>query len=267
MKIKNMLLVCLSVALLAGCSSNEKSNPETTASETNKTQADSKDLVSDGTIDLGTSADFPPYEFYDGDKIVGIDPEIAAKLSEKLGVEIKFHDMEFSSIIAAVESGKLDGGMSGFTITEERKQQVNFTEPYAESVQQVLLKEGSDIKSIDDLEGKKIGTQLGTTGDLFAQDDFGKDNVQSFAKYSDAVLALQNGKVDVIILDEQTAKKFAEANKDLTILDTAYAQEEYAMAIGKDNEALLNAINEAILELKESGELDEISSKYITEEK
>lgn len=232
----------------------------------NKSYAQTSSNLSDGIIDLGTSADFPPYEFYEGDKIVGIDPEIMEAIAKKTGYEFKFHDMEFNNIIASIESGKLDGGMSGFTVTEERKKSVNFTESYAQSVQRVLLKKDSEIKSIDDIQGKTVGTQLGTTGDMFARDDFGEENVQAFSKFSDAVLALQNGKLDCIIVDDQTAIKFSSANADLELLDTPYAEEEYAIAVSKENEALLNDLNEAINELKADGTIDNILGKYISDE-
>ncbi|MDY6065637.1 MAG: ABC transporter permease subunit [Finegoldia sp.] len=225
-------------------------------------KGETSSVVNDGVIDLGTSADFPPYEYYEGDKIVGIDVDIMAAISEYLGYEVKFHDMEFNNIIASIESNKLDGGMSGFTVTEERKKSVNFTEPYAKSEQRVLLKKDSEIKTLDDIRGKTIGTQLGTTGDMFARDDFGEENVQAFSKYSDAVLALQNGKLDCIILDDQTAVKFADANADLTLLDAPYAEEDYAIAVNKGNEALLNDFNEAIKALKADGTIDTIIAKY-----
>ncbi|WP_243342981.1 transporter substrate-binding domain-containing protein, partial [Anaerococcus sp. AGMB09787] len=228
-------------------------------------QASSKTL-DDGVLDLGISADFPPYEYHEDEKIVGIDPEIAEAIGEKLGYEIALHDMDFSAIIASIESGKLDGGISGFTVTEERAQQVNFTDTYANSVQEVLVKKGSVIKQIEDLEGKKIGTQLGSTGDLLAGDDFGSENVQSFAKFPDAVLSLQNGKIDAIIIDQQAAEKFADANDDLEILETKYADEEYAMAITKDNEELFKEVNDVIKDLKESGEIQDIIDKYIKTE-
>lgn len=264
--LKKILTLTTALVIFTGCGSNNNNKDagdnqsESVESVTNE---DKSGLLSDGVLDIGTSADFPPYEFYDGDKIVGIDPDIAKEIGDKLGVEVKFHDMEFSAIIAAVESGKLDVGMSGFTVTEERQKQVNFSDSYANSVQKVLVKKDSEIKTIEDLEGKKIGTQLGTTGDIFAKDDFGDDNVQSFTKYSDAVLALQNNKIDAILLDEQTANKFKDANDDLDTLDTAYANEDYAIAISKDDEELLEEINSVLKDLKDSGKLDEIIGTYI----
>lgn len=267
-KITKILSLATALALFVGCGAkDEEKAPEgsqaTSPSVETAEKAGNSDLVSDGVIDIGTSADFPPYEFYEGEEIVGIDPDLAKEIGDKLGLEVKFHDMDFSAIVASVESGKLDVGMAGLTITDERKKQVNFSDTYAKSVQKVLVKKDSDIKKIEDLDGKKIGTQLGTTGDIYAQDDFGEENVQAFAKYADAVLALQNGKIDAILLDEQTANKFNDANEDLNILETSYAEEEYAIAITKDNEKLLEEVNNLIKELKDSGKLDEIIGNYI----
>jgi ABC-type amino acid transport substrate-binding protein len=267
-KITKVLSLATALALFVGCGAKDDTKAPEGSQETNPSvetaeNTGNSDLVSDGVIDIGTSADFPPYEFYDGEEIVGIDPDIAKEIGDKLGLEVKFHDMDFSAIVASVESGKLDAGMAGLTVTDERKKQVNFSDTYATSVQKVLVKKDSDIKAIEDLEGKKIGTQLGTTGDIYAQDDFGEENVQSFTKYADAVLALQNGKIDAILLDEQTANKFNDANDDLNILETFYAEEEYAIAITKDNEKLLEEVNNLIKELKDSGKLDEIIGNYI----
>lgn len=257
----------MALVLLTGCGSKESEEKEEISSSSpakeEVVEGEKTDLVDDGVIDFGISVDLPPYEFYEGDQMKGIDVEIADEISKKLGVEVKLHDMDFSTIIASIESGKLDGGISGFTVTEDRKKSVNFSKTYASSMQSVLLKQDSPIKSTDDLEGKKIGTQLGTTGDMIAQEDFGEENVQSFAKFPDAVLSLQGGKLDAIILDEATAIKFAEANDDLKILESPYTQEEYAIAVAKDKDKLLEEINKAIDDLKETGKLQEIVDKYI----
>ncbi len=214
-------------------------------------------------IDFGTSADFPPYEYYEGDKIVGIDPDILEAIGEYLGVEIKLHDMDFNTIIASIQSGKIDGGAAGFTITEERKKSVNFTEPFAKTSQVVITRTDSDIDELDDLnDGAKIGTQLGTIGDTLAKDDFGEENVSSFNKVPDAILSLKSKKIDAVILDKQSALNFTNSNKDLTIVETPYVEEEYAIAISKNQPELLTQMNEAISALKESGEIDQIMAKY-----
>lgn len=223
----------------------------------------SEDIVDDGVIDLGTSADFPPYEYYEGDEIVGIDPDIIKAIGDYLGVEIKLHDMDFNNIIASIQSGKIDGGAAGFTVTEERKKSVNFTDSFTKTSQIIIKRKDSDINDVEDLKDKKkIGTQLGTIGDTIAKDDFGEENVTSFNKVPDAILSLQSKKIDAVILDEQSAKNFTSSNKDLEIVDTPYLEEEYAIAISKDNPELLEKMNEAIAALKESGEIDKIMAKY-----
>ena len=219
--------------------------------------------LEDGVIDFGTSADFPPYEYYEGDEIVGIDPDILRAIGEHMGVEVKLHDMDFNNIIASIGSGKIDGGAAGFTVTEERKKSVNFTDSFTKTSQIIITRKDSDIKEVDDLNsGVKIGTQLGTIGDTIAKDDFGEENVNSFNKVPDGILSLQNKKVDAFILDKHSAENFVNANKDLTIIETPYLEEEYAIAISKDQPELLAEMNEAIAALKESGEIDKIMGKY-----
>ena len=221
--------------------------------------------VEAGKLIMATNAYFPPYEYYDGSDIVGIDAEIVKALGDKLGLEVKIEDMEFDSIIAAVQSGKVDIGLAGMTVTEERLQTVNFSDSYAKGIQSIIVREDSDIKSIDDLRNDKmIGVQLSTTGDIYATDDFGADHVTQYSKGADAVLALTTGKVDAVIIDNEPAKNFVAANEGLKILETPYAEEDYAACISKDNEALLKAINGALKELTDDGTIKGILDKYIS---
>ena len=174
--------------------------------------------------------------------------------------------MEFDSIITAVQTGKADMGLAGMTVTDERKQSVNFSDTYATGIQVVIVTEDSDIASVDDLEGKKIGVQLSTTGDIYASDDYGEDFVEQYNKGADAVMALKQGKVDAVIIDNEPAKSFVAANEGLKILDTEYVTEDYAACINKENAELLDAVNGALAELKEDGTLQSILDKYITAE-
>ena len=212
---------------------------------------------------MGTNAFFEPYEFYEGGEIVGIDAEIAAKIAEKLGKELVIEDMDFEAILVAVESGRIDFAMAGMTVTEDRLLQVNFTTSYATGVQVIIVPEGSDIAGPDDLEGKKIGVQLGTTGDIYASDDFGDDNVERFPKGAEAVMALKNGNVDAVLIDNEPAKAFVGANEGLVILETEYIIEDYAIGVAKENTDLLDDINTALEELIEDGTVQEIIDKYI----
>ena len=220
---------------------------------------------SNGTLVMATNAEFEPYEYHEGDDIVGIDADIAAAIAEQLGMELKIEDMAFDSIIMAVNSGKADVGIAGMTVTEDRLENVNFSDPYATSSQVIIVTGDSEIGSSDDLSGKKIGVQLGTTGDILADDVEGA-TVERYNKGFEAVQALSQGKIDAVIIDRQPAQVFVDENEGLKILDEAFAEEEYAIAIAKDNTELLDKVNAALGELKESGKLDEIIGKYISAE-
>ena len=216
---------------------------------------------------MGTNAAFPPYEFVDdAGKIVGIDAEIAAAVAAKMGKELEIKDMEFDSLITAVESGAIDFALAGMTVTDERLESVNFSNTYAKGIQVIIVKEGSDIKTADDLEGKKIGVQTGTTGDIYCTADFGQENVKQYNTGALAVAALNNGQVDCVVIDNEPAKNFVKANTGLVILDTAYAEEDYAAAIAKENTELLEGFNAALTELESEGKLAEIIEKYIPSE-
>ncbi len=219
------------------------------------------------TLTMGTNASFPPYEYYEDGKVVGIDAEIAAAIAEKLGMELEIEDMEFKAIIPAVSTGKIDFGMAGMTVTDERKQSVNFSETYATGIQAIIVKEDSEITSADDLgaEGAtwKIGVQDATTGDIYCTDDFGEDRVSKFPVGADAVEALKTGKVDCVIIDNEPAKAYVSMNEGLKILDTEYVTEDYAIAVKLENTELLEKINKALEELIADGSVQQILDKYI----
>ncbi len=217
-------------------------------------------------LQMATNPNFPPYEFVEDGAYAGIDVEIADAIADYLDMELVINDVEFGSIIGGVQSGKFDMGMAGMTVTEERKQSVNFSDTYATGVQVIIVKEGSPIQTVDDLKDKKIGVQQDTTGDIYATDDFGKENVTSYKNGADAVQALVSDKVEAVIIDNEPAKSFVAANKGLTILPTEYVVEEYAIAIAKDNTDLLNIINEALKVLTENGTIENIIRKYIPAE-
>lgn len=240
------LLMLIPCALLGGC-----------AKKTN------------GELVMATNAAFPPYEYYDNDKIVGIDAEIAAAIADELGMTLKIVDIEFDSIVAGVETGKYDMGMAGMTVTEDRLKSVNFSTSYAKGVQVVIVKEGSAIKTVDDLSDSsaKIGVQIATTGDIYATDDYGSDRVISYNNGADAVEALKSGKVDCVIIDNEPAKSFVSANSGLKILDTTYADEDYAICVSKDKAELLTKINAALEKLISNGKVQEIVDKYIPADK
>ena len=184
------------------------------------------------TLTMATNASFPPYEYWDGDQMVGIDVEIAEAVCAEMGYELDKLDMDFNAIINAVTSGKADFGMAGMTVTEERQQSVAFSISYATGVQSIIVKEGSPIASYDDLAAEgatyKVGVQMATTGHIYAEDEFGVERVVLFDNGNDATMALKNGKVDCVIIDNEPAKAYVAANEGLVILDSAYAVEDDA---------------------------------------
>ena len=249
---------------------------DTTAAEDaaeEETEAEAEENTEGGTLIMATNAEFPPYEYHDssqtgpdGTDIVGIDAEIAGAIAEKLGKELVIEDIAFDSLIPELQSGKADLVAAGMTVTEDRLVNVDFSDTYATAVQSIIVTSDSEIAGPDDLAGKKIGVQQGTTGDLYATDDFGDENIDRYPKGVDAVQALIQGKVDAVIIDNEPAKVFVGDNDNLKLLETAYAEEEYAIAVKKGNTELLEQINTVIQELKDSGEMDEIIGKYITAE-
>ena len=229
--------------------------------------------VNDGVLTMATNAQFPPYEYYEGETIVGIDTEIVAAIAEKLGLDYKIEDMEFDSIITSVQTGKADIGLAGITVTEERKEAVNFTESYATGKQVIIVTEDSAITSVDDLfaEGAShiIGVQRNTTGDLYTTwdlEDAGLATIDRYSKGAEAVQALKTGKVDCVVIDNEPAKAFVSEVDGLKILETEYIEEQYAAAMNKDNEALYEAVNGALKELIADGTVQSIIDKYISAE-
>ena len=223
-------------------------------------------------LHMGTNAQFPPYEFVEGDEILGIDAEIAAAICEKLGYQLVIDNMEFDSTIPALVAGNIDFIMAGLTVTEERQQSVDFTDSYATGIQAIIVTEDSDITSADDLfaEGANhiIGVQSGTTGDLYCTwdiQDEGLGTVEPFKNGADAVLALMSGKVDCVVIDNEPAKNFVAANDGLKILDTEYTVEDYAIAVATGSE-LTEKMNGALKELIEDGTVAAIIVKYIPAE-
>ncbi len=276
MKKAPILLAALLVlaAVLAGCGQpqNAASSASSSTGEASSESVSSQGTADGGTLVMATNAFFEPYEYYDADEnIVGIDAEVGEAIADKLGMKFEISDMEFDSIIPALQSGKADIGMAGMTVTEDRKKNVNFTQSYATGVQVVIVPEDSDIASIDDLEGKKIGTQQGTTGWIYCSDTpenggYGEENVTGYSKGSDAIMALLSGKVDCVVIDNEPAKAFVKANEGLKILDTEFTNEDYAIAIAKDNDELLEKVDKALGELIADGTVQKIVDKYITAE-
>ncbi len=263
LKATAIVLVIAMIACFAACGGD-------TDVDTNNNDADVKKEV----LTMATNAAFPPYEYKEGDDYAGIDIEIAQAIADKLGMTLEIKDVEFGSIIGGVQSGKFDMGIAGMTVTDERLESVNFSTSYATGIQVVIVAEGSDIKSLDDLKGDgsmKFGVQQDTTGDIYASDTtenggYGEDNVVRYKTGADAVQALKAGKVQAVIIDNEPAKAFVAANDGLEILDGEWTKEDYAIAIAKENTELLTKVNNALAELEDEGKLAEIINKYIPAE-
>ena len=284
---KKFLAILLAVLMVATCvlafaacdkggndDDNNKGSNNTTANSGNSSTATEEEGGSDaGTVPakpvlkMATNAYFQPYEFYKGEEIVGIDAEIAAAIANYLGYDLVIQDMEFDTIITAVKEGSVDFGMAGMTVTPERELEINFSNSYATGVQSIIVPENSPITNVDDLYADgasyKIGVQQGPTGDIYATDDFGADNVVAYNNGNNAVLALVGGELDCVIIDNEPAKALVNANSGLKILESSYADEDYAICVKKENTELLNKINEAIVALTADGTIDAIVAKYI----
>ena len=248
-----ILSLILCAACLSACGGSQSSAPAAAA------PAEAK------VLKVATNVAFPPYEFYDNEKAVGIDVEIIQAICDKLGYTMDLSDMEFGSIITAVAAGKVDVGFGAITITEERAKSVHFTTRYATGIQSIIVTEDSAITGADDLyaDGIKIGVQQDTTGDIYATGDFGEDHIARFNKGADAVQALLTGKCSAVIIDNSPAETFVAQNAGLKILPTVYAEEAYGFELSYDNEALYNVVNGALEALIADGTVQAIVNKYI----
>ena len=257
---------------LTACGGSSSSTASSTASSAASSEAASSSAAAElttveaGKLTMATNATFPPYEMTtDTGAFEGIDVDTAQAIAEKLGLELQIDDMEFDAALLSVQQGKADIVMAGVTVTDERKAVMDFSDSYATGIQSIIVPEGSDIATPDDLAGKKIGTQRGTTGYIYCSDDFGDENVVAYDSGLTAVQALNNGQVDAVVIDNAPAQEYVAANPGLVVLDTSYAEEDYAIGMAKGS-ALEDAINAALEELKADGTLQAIVDKYITAE-
>ena len=279
-KLSAMLMAGAMMMSLAACGSSassasseavssEAASSEVASSAASSEAASAAELttVTPGKLTMSTNAAFPPYESTDDNgNFVGIDIDVAAAIAEKLGLELQVDDMDFDAALLAAQNGKSDLVMAGVTVTEDRQLVMDFSDSYATGIQSIIVKEDSDVATPDDLADKMIGTQRGTTGYIYCSDDFGDEHVTPYDDGLTAVQALVNGQVDSVVIDNAPAKEFVAANPGLKILDTAYAEEEYAIGVAKGNTAMLDAINGALEELKNDGTLQAIIDKYIKAE-
>ena len=255
----------LALTACGGSASSAASSVASSAASSEAASAAATDLttVEVGKLTMATNATFPPYEMTtDSGEIEGIDVDTAKAIAEKLGLELQIDDMDFDAALLSVQQGKADIVMAGVTVTDERKAVMDFSASYATGIQSIIVPNDSDIASPDDLAGKKIGTQRGTTGYIYCSDDFGEDSVVAYDNGLTAVQALNNGQVDAVVIDNAPAQEYVAANPGLKVLDTSYAEEDYAIGMAKGS-ALEDAVNKALEELKADGTLQAIVDKYI----
>ena len=214
------------------------------------------------TLVMATNAEFPPYEYYEGDKMVGIDIEFAEAVAADMGYKLEIIDMDFGSLITSIESGKADIAVAAISVTDEKLQRIDFSIPYEKASQLIIVPENSDISSVADLKGGHIGVQNFTTGEIFAS-DIEDVTIDSFSNGTQAIEALKKGKIDAVVIDGEPAKVYAERDDGLKIIDEPLTEEEYAIGVAKNNAVLLKKINRSIENLRESGKIDEIREKYI----
>ena len=256
----------------AAATAEEKAEDTTAAESKDETSAEAAETgaakeAAGGRLIMATNAEFPPYEYHDGDAVVGIDAEIAKAIADELGMELEIEDIAFDSIIPEIVSGKADMGLAGMTVTEDRMQSVDFSDTYAKASQKIIVTEDSEIASPEDLKGVIVGVQLGTTGDIYVSDlEADGTTVERYSKGFEAVQALSQGKIDAVVIDGEPAKTFVAETEGLKILEESFTDEEYAIAVKKGNTELLEKINGALKTLKDNGTLDEIVAKYIKAE-
>lgn len=279
-KVLAITMAALMAASLTACGGGAKettaaATDAATAADTTAADASAEETTAEaaeteaagGVLVMATNAEFPPYEYHEGDAVVGIDADIAKAIADELGMELEIEDIAFDSIIPEITSGKADMGLAGMTVTEDRKMNVDFSDTYAKASQKIIVTEDSKIATPDDLKGVVVGVQLGTTGDIYVSDlETDGTTVERYNKGFEAVQALSQGKIDAVVIDGEPAKTFVSQTEGLKILEESFTDEEYAIAVKKGNTELLEKINGALKTLKENGTLDEIVAKYIKAE-
>ncbi|MDD6319653.1 MAG: ABC transporter substrate-binding protein [Oscillospiraceae bacterium] len=269
--------LALSLAACGSSASSEAASSEAASSEAVSSEAASSEAAAEtsgelatveaGKLIMATNATFPPYEMTtDSGSFEGIDIEIAGAIADKLGLELQIDDMDFDAALLSVQQGKADIVMAGVSVTDDRLLVMDFSDTYAAGIQSIIVPEGSEIASADDLAGHMIGCQRGTTGYIYCSDDFGDEFVTAYDDGLTAVQALNNGQVDCVVIDKAPAQAYVAANPGLKVLDTSYVEEEYAIGMNKGNTAMKDAVNGALAELKADGTIQAIVDKYISAE-
>ena len=255
-----MIIGLLASAIVAGCGDDEDD-----AADDSGTGAEIE-TITEGELLVGTDAPFPPFEIGvpDDPDFGGYDIDVMNAIGEELGLEVTYELTGFNAIFRDTASGLFDTAAAASTITEEREQVVDFTDPYYEAQQALLVPVDSDIATVEDLSGATVGTQDGTTGEAYAEDEIDAGEVRGFAQGPDAVAALVTGQVDAVIIDQPVAVDAAEEQGDVEIAEEIATDELYGFAVAPDNDGLREAMNEAIATLKEDGTLEGLYDEYFS---
>jgi polar amino acid transport system substrate-binding protein len=256
-KLLALLLACMALGLVvAGCGGDDDDDGNGGGGGNNL------GLITEGQLLVGTDTPFPPFEIGQPPDISGYDIEVMDAIAEKLGVEVTYQDTAFDTIFRDTANGQFDTAAAASTITPERQQKVNFTDPYYEAQQALLVEEGSDITSVDNLSGKIVGAQDGTTGETYANDETDASEVRGFPEGPDATAALIGGQVEAVIIDQPVALDAVEKQGGVEIVEEIATNELYGFAVSKENTALLDAMNAALQQLKDNGTIEELYDQY-----
>jgi polar amino acid transport system substrate-binding protein len=275
-----LIAVAMCVMIFAACSSetpaasesasesaqaSESATPEESASPEETAAAGSLDAIKEaGKLVMLTNAAFPPYEYLGSDnKPAGVDVDMAQAIADEIGVELEVVDMDFDGLIPALIGGKGDMIAAGLTVTDERKESVDFSDTYADATQLIIVAaDNEDITGVDDLNGKIIGVQLGTTGDIYASDIEGAE-VSQYKTGLEAAMDLMNGKLDAVILDQLPAQNIVASNEEqLKLIDEPFTDEQYAIAVKKGDTDFLAVVNSVIAKLQDEGKVAEWTASH-----
>jgi len=259
-KLLKLSALCLTLVMMLGCLAACGGDGGSSADSADE---NALNLITPGKLVMGTNAAFPPFEYLEGTNVVGVDAEMLAAIAEKLGLELEISDVEFKSLPEMLSTKKIDVIAAGFTVKPEREETMDFTNTYYEAVQTIIVMKDSDIQSVDDVVGLKIGVQEGTTGLYEAEELTEEEKIVEFGNGALAVEALKNGTVDAVIIDNNPAKEYAAQSSEIRLIEDQFEPEHYAMAVNKGNKALLDAINNALRDIKADGTFDAIIAKYI----
>ncbi len=271
-----MLVSVLSAALLAGCGTKSKTGSEGGNAQSTVTQAPEATKApaateaasgseGSGDIIVGTEAGFAPYEYLEGDQVVGVDMDIAQAIADSLGKKLVIKNMDFDGALMAVQNGTIDFVAAGVSINEERKKVMDFSDPYVDSTEVVVVNKAKPAVTkvdADGLAGKVIGVQQGNIADFYVEDNIKAKETKRYTKFAQAAEDLKNQKIDCIVMDQYPAEELVKANTDLVILDGTLFQDQYAIAVKKGNTELLNKINAVIKDLKDQGKVEEFYGKH-----